>query len=137
MEISQTNQNLYQSLNSYQRVLEPKDPTIQPMPLPETPTPELSDEQKEAIVDYKKQKEAEEQEQKDDLRKYYVASTGIKSKQTQFEIYMSEMTNSDVEISNDVNIIENLREIQKQNDAIEGYATYKELQKHLQDSMLI
>ena len=135
MQVS-TNINPYQNLNMYQRAVNIENPTIQPMPLPEE-KPLLSDEQKQTLQEYKENKELSEQEKKDQVRQYIVASTGVKSKQTQFEIYMSEMTNSDVEVSNDTNILEQLRETQKQNDIVKGYATYKELQNSLQDSIVL
>ena len=56
---------------------------------------------------------------------------GAQSKQSQIEIYLSVATDSKVEVGTDgdtASIIESLRDVQKQNNAVEAYATYQENQ---------
>jgi hypothetical protein len=133
MEVN-NNYNPYLQLATYQRNTVAEDgPSILPIPQPEEPQKEplLSDEQKEALQEYKTQQDAKEQEQRDALREYAVASIGVNSKKTQFEIYMTGMLDEEVDITNDMKFLDSLREVQKQNEAVRGYAVYKELQDEL------
>jgi len=72
-----------------------------------------------------------EQAKKDQQRENGVDYLAHKSMQSQVEIYLAVATDSNVDIGNDKtpSIIESLRDVQKQNDAVEAYATYAENQK--------
>ncbi len=73
--------------------------------------------------------EAEQQAKTDAQRGVAVDYVGAQSKQSQVEIYLAVATDSKVEIGNDTpSIIESLRDVQKQNNAVEAYATYQENQ---------
>jgi hypothetical protein len=149
MEVNSSN-NPYLQIAAYQRpMLQEESPSIQPIPKPEDgpsilPIPQeekpqkplLSDEQKDALLEYKAQEDAKEQEQRDALRQYAIASIGIDSKKTQFKIYMTGMLDEEVDITNDFTFLESLREIQKQNEAVRGYAVYKELQQELSTGLI-
>ena len=66
------------------------------------------------------------QEQRRENGADYIAQ---QSKQSQIEIYLSVANNSDVSVGNEtLSIIESLRDVQKQNNAVEAYATYQENQ---------
>jgi len=77
--------------------------------------------------------QAESQEQKDQQRANGAEYLAHKSMQSQVEIYLAVATDDKVELGNDstVSIIESLRDVQKQNSAVEAYATYEENQKSL------
>ncbi len=74
--------------------------------------------------------DSQEQAKKDAQRGYATDYLAHKSMQSQVEIYLSVATNSNVELGNDstASIIESLRDVQKQNNAVEAYATYQENQ---------
>ena len=74
---------------------------------------------------------ASEQAKKDEQRANGVDYIAHQSKQSQVEIYLSVATDSKVELGNDntASIIESLRDVQKQNNAVEAYATYEQNQK--------
>ena len=129
----------YEAITPYQRgrVEQPqKEADILPIP-PENDKPQLDDEQKEKLQELLKETQQQKQEEKESLRKFVVGSTAIHSKQTQFEIYMSGMTGNEVDITNDYTILENLRDIQKQNDTIKAYATYKELAQKAENYIMV
>jgi len=67
---------------------------------------------------------------KDAQRGVAVDYIGAQSKQSQVEIYLAVATDGKVEVGNDdtADIIESLRDVQKQNNAVQAYATYKENQ---------
>ncbi|MEA2110695.1 MAG: hypothetical protein U9P71_01475 [Campylobacterota bacterium] len=70
------------------------------------------------------------QAQKDAQRESATDYLAHKSMQSQIEIYLSVATDSKVEIGNNntASIINSLRDVQKQNNAVEAYATYEENQ---------
>ncbi|MEA1891572.1 MAG: hypothetical protein U9N33_02540 [Campylobacterota bacterium] len=71
--------------------------------------------------------QAQKQEKQDAQRDYAAGYIGHKSKQTQVEIYLSVATEGKVTLGNDTaSIIESLRNVQKQNNAVEAYATYQQ-----------
>jgi biotin synthase-related radical SAM superfamily protein len=65
-------------------------------------------------------------EKKDDTRAFLADYAGVQSKKSQWDIYMSVMTQSDVDTSDDgtINFLEELRDVQKQNNTVEAYALY-------------
>jgi biotin synthase-related radical SAM superfamily protein len=67
-------------------------------------------------------------EKKDKTRAFLADYAGVQSKKSQWDIYMSVMTQSDVDSSDDgmINFLEELRDIQKQNNTVEAYALYAE-----------
>ncbi|MCD6173369.1 MAG: hypothetical protein J7J96_06215 [Sulfurimonas sp.] len=75
---------------------------------------------------------AAEQAQKDAQRENATDYLAHKSMQSQVEIYLAVVTDGKVDIGNDKtpSIIESLRDVQKQNNAVEAYATYQENQKN-------
>jgi hypothetical protein len=127
-------------VNSYEAIKAYQQPTIQPV-IPENPVqkpvdkPELSPEKQleleRQLQAERDAKAAEEQAQKDQLREYAVGVTGYRSKQTQAEIYLSVATESDVSLGSDTKVLESLRDVQKQNNAIQAYAAYQENQESL------
>jgi len=120
--------NNYLQLQSYQRTKE--NPSILPIqnPIEEELSPEEKLNLQKELEAVQTQKEQEEQAQKDALRGFVVDYVGVQSKKTQAEIYLSGMLENDVDLTNDVTLLESLRDVKKQNDFINGYATYKELQ---------
>ena len=69
--------------------------------------------------------------QKDDAR---AAATGLlnaSSKKSQVEIYLAVATDGESSSGNQTaDIISNLRDVQKQNNAVQAYATYQEAQRN-------
>ena len=59
--------------------------------------------------------------------------------QSQVEIYLAVATDGKVDIGDDQtpSIIESLRDVQKQNNAVEAYATYEENQKNTNSSIYL
>ncbi|MCD6191713.1 MAG: hypothetical protein J7K14_09290 [Sulfurimonas sp.] len=73
--------------------------------------------------------EARTQAKQDQRRENGADYIAHQSKQSQVEIYLSVATDSDVDLGNSTaNVIETLRDVQKQNDAVEAYAKYQENQ---------
>ena len=70
---------------------------------------------------------AEDQATKDAQRGVAVDYIGAQSKQSQVEIYLAVATEGKVEVGENStpSIIESLRDVQKQNNAVEAYATYQ------------
>ena len=77
--------------------------------------------------------QAQTQEQKDQQRENATNYLAHKSRQSQVEIYLAVATGSNIDISSDKtpSVIESLRDVQKQNSAVEAYATYEENQNSL------
>ena len=72
---------------------------------------------------------------KDAQRGVAVDYIGAQSKQSQVEIYLAVATDGKVEVGSNgdtVSILESLRDVQKQNNAVEAYATYKQNQNSSQ-----
>ncbi len=130
MEIS-AQTNAYQSMNIYQK----PEHSIQPVPNPEPTesTEELTPEQ-EMDARYEEQaaqetKDTEAQAKKDAQREYAAGYVAHQSKQTQVEIYLSVATDNEVSLGNDtISVLESLRDVQKQNNQVQAYATYQENQ---------
>ena len=83
-------------------------------------------------VDAEKEKaDIVEKEKADELRGIAVDYTAAQSVKSQVEIYLAVATDNKIELSNDTtaSILESLRDVQKQNSAVEAYATYKENQQ--------
>jgi hypothetical protein len=150
MEVS-TQTNSYQAMNMYQR----SDNSIQPVPEPIKPDASSEDIYKASngnliktedgtlaltpqgqlnVSKAEEEKLLESQEeiqaQKDQQREYGASYIANKSMQSQVEIYLSVATDSDVDIGSDstATILESLRDVQKQNNAVEAYATYAQNQ---------
>lgn len=76
------------------------------------------------------QTQAEKEAKQDAQREYAAGYVAHKSKQSQVEIYLSVATDKNVNLGNDTaTLIETLRDVQKQNNAVEAYATYAQNQK--------
>ena len=149
MQVS-SNTNNYQDLNAYQK------PVI--LPMPQEPTYsnkeiyEASDgniirgedgklgltPQGETNVNNAKEEkataaEAEVQAQKDATRGVAVDYLAASSKKSQAEIYLAVATDGSYDSDNKTaDVISELREVQKQNNAVQAYATYQESQKNTQ-----
>ena len=145
MEVS-SQTNSFQTMNMHQKPIttpvEPKEPTYGNKEIYEASqgnlirnddeivlTPQgqnnISNVQEDKAIEAEAQTQAK-QDQKRENGADYIAH---QSKQSQIEIYLSVATDSDVSIGNDTpSIIESLRDVQKQNNAVEAYATYQENQ---------
>ena len=77
------------------------------------------------------EEEAAAAAQKDEQRATATGYLAHQSKKSQVEIYLAVASDNKVELGNDstASIIESLRDVQKQNNAVEAYATYSENQK--------
>ncbi len=77
------------------------------------------------------EQEAAAQAEKDAMRGTATDYLAHQSKKSQVEIYLAVATDNKVEFGNDdtASIIESLRDVQKQNNAVEAYATYAQNQK--------
>ena len=153
MQIS-NNTNNFQNMNMYQQPATP--PSIQPVPNPAEPkvanadlyeashgnlinnkdgevvlTPQGENNVAGANAEKSAQSDAEAQATKDAQREYAAGYVAHKSMQSQVEIYLAVATDNKVELGNDstATIIESLRDVQKQNNAVQAYATYQENQK--------
>lgn len=89
-------------------------------------------------VDVKKTEAVVEQEQKDVARNVAVDYTAAQSKKSQVEIYLASANDAKAEsnTANTASILESLRDVQKQNKAVDAYATYKENQQASQPALL-
>jgi len=132
--------NSYANLMQYQRPSIPEKPQENPVTIPEFDDQEIVESIKEITqeiktdlqenlqekVDVAKQ---EDQEKKDNTREFLADYAGVQSKKNQWDIYMSVMTESEVDTSNDdtINFLNNLRDIQEQNNRVEAYAHYQEM----------
>jgi len=148
MQVS-NNTNNYQDLNAQQKyvttpVMPKEDPTYNNKEIYEASQGNLirSDEdvvltpQGQNNIDNKKAENASEtaaaeQAQKDQQRENGADYLAHKSMQSQVEIYLAVATDGNVDMGDDKtpSIIESLRDVQKQNNAVEAYATYEENQK--------
>jgi len=96
---------------------------------------ELQEQKSEVSAAQKEQKSIPE-EQKDELRQTAVNYLDSQSKKSQVEIYLSVATGEESSNQNSTaQAISSLRDVQKQNDAVEAYATYKEEQKNSEPSL--
>ena len=121
-------------LGVYERkTLLPEQPSIQPIEKPDIPQKEeLSPEQqldiKYAVTDKLTKLKEEQTQKQENLRAFAVDYIGVQSKKTQAQIYLSVAFDEEVDLTNDINLYDSLKEIKQQNDAVKGYALYKELQ---------
>ena len=132
--------NNYATLMQYQRPSIPEQPQESPITIPEFDDQEiietikdvtqeiknnLQDNLEEKVTDY----EDENQAKKDNTRAFLADYAGVQSKKNQWDIYMSVMTDSEVDTSNDnsINFLKNLRDVQEQNNRVEAYALYQDL----------
>jgi hypothetical protein len=143
-----SNMNTYQNLNIYQREqtdfvttpVEPKEPTYTNKEIYEASDGNLIRNKEDELVltpqgkinldntlDEKQQEQIQkEQDQKDVLRAAGTDYLAMQSKKSQVEIYLAVATDGEVSLDDDKtpSIIESLRDVQKQNNAVEAYATY-------------
>ena len=156
MEVSSQTNN-YQALSSFQQrketpvttPVEPKDPTYTNGEVYEASQGNLVREnsgeieltpQGENNINNAKDEKATElaaqnQDTKDAQRGVAVDYIGAQSKQSQVEIYLAVATDGKVEVGSNgdtASILESLRDVQKQNNAVEAYATYKQNQNSSQ-----
>ncbi len=149
MEISAQTNN-YQMLNAHQQQrqqgpvttpVEPKDPTYTNGEIYEASqgnlirnndgdislTPQGENNINNAKDEKATELAAEDQATKDAQRGVAVDYIGAQSKQSQVEIYLAVATEGKVEVGENStpSIIESLRDVQKQNNAVEAYATYQ------------
>ena len=124
-------QNPYTHLMQYQRPAS-EGPAILPIENPADERPQLTPEQKLDLQDRLAEKAQEIKEgadaQRDAMRELTVGYVGMRSKQTQWEIYLSGMSGEEVDTGggDGVQFYNTLREIHEQNNAIKAYAAYRE-----------
>ena len=145
MEVS-SQTNSFQAMNMHQKPIttpvEPKEPTYGNGEIYEASqgnlirnddeivlTPQGQNSVANAQEDKTAEAEAQTQAKQDQKRENGADYIAHQSKQSQVEIYLSVATDSDVDLGNSTaNVIETLRDVQKQNDAVEAYAKYQENQ---------
>ncbi len=145
MEVS-SQTNSFQTMNMQQKPIttpvEPKEPTYNNKEIYEASqgnairkddevvlTPQGQNNIANAQEDKATEAEAQTQAKQDQMRETGVDYIAHQSKQSQIEIYLSVATDSDVSVGNDTpSVIESLRDVQKQNQAVEAYAAYQENQ---------
>lgn len=145
MEVS-SQTNSFQTMNMHQKTVtapvEPKEPTYTNEEIYEasqgniirndgelTLTPQGQNNLSTAQADSATEAEAQTQAKQDQRRENGADYIAQQSKQSQIEIYLSVATDSDVSLGSDTSsVIESLRDVQKQNNAVEAYATYQENQ---------
>ena len=145
MEVS-VQTNSFQTMNNYQKNLttpvEPKEPTYSNKEIYKASqgnlirndgeivlTPQGQNGVANAKADNVAEAEAESQAKQDKMRETGVDYIAQQSKHSQVEIYLSVATDNEVDLGNSTaDVIETLRDVQKQNDAVEAYAKYQENQ---------
>jgi len=145
MEVS-TQTNSFQTMNNHQKnvttPVEPKEPTYGNKEIYEASQGNLIRNDGEIVLtsqgqnsvanakaDNVAEAEAESQAKQDNMRETGVDYIAQQSKQSQIEIYLSVATDSEVDVgSSTASVVETLRDVQKQNDAVEAYAKYQENQ---------
>ncbi|NOQ30084.1 MAG: hypothetical protein GQ570_03065 [Helicobacteraceae bacterium] len=144
MEIS-TQTNSYEQMSMYQQKVTAQEALVEvglpPSTMPikeETPEKEIPIEEQMRLdaeaATKKEQEDADVQASKDAQREYAAGYASHQSKQSQVEIYLSVATGSDIDLGNDTaNILETLRDVQKQNNQVTAYSTYQENQNSLID----
>jgi hypothetical protein len=131
--------NSYASLMQYQRPSIPEQPQESPITIPEFGDQEIigkikeltsaiKSNLKESIEEKVDDYQADQAEQNDKTRAFLADYAGVQSKKNQWDIYMSVMTESDVDTSNEgtVTILKELRDVQEQNNRVQAYALYQE-----------
>ena len=145
MEVS-TQTNSFQTMNNHQKnvttPVEPKEPTYGNKEIYEASQGNLIRNDGEIVLtsqgqnsvanakaDNVAEAEAESQAKQDNMRETGVDYIAQQSKQSQIEIYLSVATDGEVDVgSSTANVVETLRDVQKQNDTVEAYAKYQENQ---------
>jgi hypothetical protein len=136
MQVSAYN-NPYQYLQQYQQPRKegPVSTPVEPRPpvtIPEYERPTLPTEAKMKLQERVDEKRTEVgdtlQSQKDAIRQYTAAYVGAQSKKTQFEIYMNNTTDSELDSDTPTGIefMQTLRDIQKQNNTIKAFSAYQD-----------
>jgi hypothetical protein len=132
MDVSASNPYLH--LDRYQQpITVPGAPSPEePVTIPEYEPPEISPQKrlelrerlKEGFEEAEKNRRAEEEA----MRQLTVGYVGLQSKKTQWEVYMSGTTGSDMgsDAPGGVEFYKLLRDIQEQNNTIKAYAAYQE-----------
>ncbi len=152
MEISNS-MNQYQSLNMYQKPredlvtipVEPQEPTYKSGEIYDASqgnlisdkdgnlslTPQGEVNLANAKEDKALEVQAQDQASKDAQRANATDYLAHKSMQSQVEIYLAVATDGEVSLGDSElpSILDSLRDVQKQNNAVEAYATYKENQE--------
>jgi len=154
MEIS-SHTNSYQALNSYQQrkddlvtlPVEPQDPKYNSKEVYEASqgnlisdrdgevsiTPQGQTNLNAAVEEQQTELATAQEDKKDAQRGVAVDHIARQSTKSQVEIYLSVASDGEVDVGNDTaSIIESLRDVQKQNNAVEAYATYKQNQNSSQ-----
>ena len=152
MEVS-TQMNSFQMLNTYQQrregpvtlPVEPKVPDYSPSEIYKASNGNLISDREGNLSltpqgetnlnNIKNEREAaaaqEAEAAKDEKRANFVNYIGMQSKKTQAEIYLSVAADTKVDLGVDestIRLIESLRDVQKQNNIVQAYASYKENQ---------
>jgi len=145
MQVS-SNTNNYQSLNSQQQAViqpVPKEPTYSNKEIYEASNGNLNrakdgglelTPQGEVNLNNKKEEIAtataeQLQTDKDSQRETATNFLAVSSKKSQVEIYLAVATQGKTDSNNaTADVISNLRDVQKQNNAVQAYATYEEAQ---------
>ncbi len=156
MEVSSQSNN-YQMMNAYQMQNSSKpENSIQPVPNPSEPklsnqelyevsdgnlirgednevqlTPQGQNNVSEVKDENSAEQEAATQAERDAQRENAANYVHHQSKKSQVEIYLAVASDGKVELGDDAtpSILESLRDVQKQNNAVEAYATYAENQQ--------
>ncbi len=148
MQVS-SNTNQYQSLQSQQQPItipvEPTDPKYSNKEIYEASqgnvirgdqgelklTPQGETNLNSAKDEKASQVAAETQAQKDSARESATGFLAASSKKSQVEIYLAVATDGKASQDNaTADVISELRDVQKQNNAVQAYATYQEAQKN-------
>ncbi len=126
MQVS-SQMNSYQVANIYQQ----SQQEIQPIDPIRTDPRQPIEEEKPLSSEEQLKLDQELQTQKDAQKEYAAGYISHQSKQTQVAIYMSvEDGGNNQNLNNTSTILESLKDVQKQNDALNAYAIYSENQKN-------
>jgi len=152
MQVS-SNTNNFQALNAYQQPVvlpQPTEPKYSNSEIYEASqgnitrgkdgdlalTPQGENNVNNAKQDKATAVEEEAQAKKDATRGVAVDYLAASSKKSQVEIYLAVATNGEHESKNQTaDVISELRDVQKQNNAVQAYATYQEAQKNGQPAL--
>ncbi|WP_457596964.1 hypothetical protein [Hydrogenimonas sp.] len=119
--------NSYTHLRRYQQPVPPQPLDEKPVTIPEyeppRPSPEKVLETKEKIGEKIGSALAEEEAQRDDMRRLTVAYMGLESKRAQWENYMEGQSD---DRPSGVEFYDTIREIRERNNRVRVYAAYME-----------
>jgi len=74
------------------------------------------------------------QEEKDSNRATFTKLLETSSKKSRIEIYFATASDGEIDMDNQtLSVFNTLRDVQKQNNMVQAYATYKELQENIPD----